>query len=657
VKPAARINHLLFFYGALFLANLLFCGWLTALSVVLLAFLLNGLVKKWIWDRFPLFGENTLESLFFGVILGLGFFSLVWTGVAFFAAGLTRLLLIILFLLVLLAIPTGNKNKKPAPPRDEGGITPAKVFPLILILLLIVYFPFKNLGKETPAGYAYRAYFGDYLKHFSITNVLTYRSLPPENPYFEGARLHYYWMSYTLPSCLLTINDQVDKAVLGFAVTINLLLLGALFILICSSFRKVKKSIVFAYFFTLAPVLFLSYEGFYLICGRIPDFNPLHFMKLAGGYNVDGLTRWLWQTPQIDTLLRTLLYTPQAALSLAFFLLYLAVRRENGCPVFLPPFLLCASIFSNILVGTAFIVFYGFDLIYLAFRSWRTGSLRRSLFLRVACTAAFLAACLGLLSGLGILQSAGSKFKFLPLPPSSLPSYLFLNLGMLLVLGLLGGLMTWKREPYFPAALVILVIICNLQIEGFSSDISLKLSLVLMIVLTLAAVELFKILEGKRLVWLCGILLVSFLPGGVTALMDEYNSADITNKQFTFCLPKEERALLQWARKSLPADAVVQDYPPARQFDTSLIPTFMARQAYVGDQINGRLFFIDADAYYARINDLKRIFANLPASENELKKAGITHVWWGAAEQKAFGYIPELKILKKTQNTYLFEIK
>jgi hypothetical protein len=655
VKSTAKIGQLLFFYAVLFLANLLFCGWLTAVSMALLVALLNALVKKWIWNRFLFFRENSLESLFFGTILGLGFFSLFWTGVALFVTGSIRLVLIILVLLLFLAIPT--QRQKAALVREERAVTTRQALLLALILLLITYFPLINLGKETPAGSAYRAYFADYLKHFAITNALTYRTVPPENPFFKGSKLHYYWIPYALPSTLLTVDHDVEKAVLGFAVTINWLLLSALFMLIHSSWKKEKGSLVFIHFFTLAPVLFLSFEGLYLVGRKFTTFNPFHFLKLATGYNVDGLTRWWWHTPQIDTLLRTLLYTPQAALSLSFFLVYLFLRRKEGCPAFLPPFLLCASLICNILVGSAFLVFYGFDFLYFAFRQGIGQGRGRLFWSRLVHSAAFLAACLGLLFGLGILQKAGGKFSLLHLPLAALPPYLLLNLGLLLILGLLGALLTWKKEPYLPAGLVIGGIICTLQIEGFPSDISLKMSLVLAILLTLAAVELFTHLQSKRLLWLCGLLVVLCLPGAFTALIDEFNSADIHNKRFTFYLPREEKLLLRWARQSLPADAVVQDYPPARQFDSSLIPTFMARQTYVGDSINGRLFFIDAAAYQARIDQLKRVFANLPASENELKEAGVTHLFWGLVEERTFGYIPKLKIVKRLQNTYLFEIQ
>jgi hypothetical protein len=655
MRLEGRLYSQLFFYATLFLANVLFCGWLTALSIVLLMGLLNLLVKKWIWNRFPLFGEDSLESLFFGSILGLGLFPLVWTLFALLTKGPTRLVLTIVGLLILLAVPINAK--RPASSPEDRSVRPGQILPLVLMTLLLVYFPFKNLGKETESGFAYRAYFGDFLKHCSIINTITYRSIPPENPYFKGTRLRYYWMSYALPSGLLIINNQVEKSTLGFAVTVNLFLLGALFLLIFSSFKKEKRALVLAYFFTLAPVIFLSFEGVYLIGRRISDFNPWHFLRLTAGYNVDGLTRWWWQTPQIDTLLRTLVYTPQAALSLCFFVLYLVLRHRGKSPPFLPLFLLSASLYCNILVGSAFAVFFGFDLIYFVFEQSRTPGFRALLLSRLGYSAVFLTGCLGLLFALGILQTGGNKFILLHLPLKVVPPYLLLNLGVLLVLGFLGALVTWKKEPYLPALLAIGAIMCTFQIQGFPSDISLKLSLVLTIVLTLAAVELFKVLESRRLAWLGVLLLIACLPAGVTSLIDEFNSSDISNKRFTFYLPKEERALLEWARKSLPLDAVVQDYPPARQFDCSIVPTFMARQTYIGDSINGRLFLIPEAAYKTRLDSLKRVFSELPASESELKIAGITHLFWGLAEQKAFGIIPQLKVVRKLQDTYLFEIR
>jgi hypothetical protein len=648
-----RLPYLLCFFLSLFICLTLLTGLITAFYTIFMMVLLNALVDKYIWSRFPGILDSVLEKLFFGSLLGLGFLSLIWTFFALFLTGRFRALFLSLFLLILAGFPIKKKPMRPFPNAPSFHFW--HFLPLVLILLVLIYFPFHNLGKETPSGFAYRAYAADILKHFSITNAITNHKVPPENPYFKGAVLHYYWMPYALPSLIMTVNGDTQKAVLAFSITIDFLLLGAIFILIFSTFKN--KNIVSAYFLTLAPILFLSFEGFYLLFFKLHFFRLQNFLPLTTGYNIDGLTRWLWNTPQIDTLLRTVIYTPQAASSLGFFVFYLHLRKKTDVPPFLSPLLLIFSLFSNLLVGSAFAIYYGCHFLYQAIVTWKKRSplkpIRRQLFLTIL----FLAAAIIILVGLGIIIPSGNKFVVQPLSFTALPPFLFLNLGMLLVIGLAAGLLAVKKEPYFIASLAILIIISTVRIQGFASDISLKLSLPLAILLTLATAEWLQRLPRKIRRWTALSCFVLCFPGIFSTAIDIYNSADITNRQFTVYLPRAEMLMLRWARQTLPQDSVVQDYPAARQGDSSNIPTFMARQTYAGDVINGRLFFIADEAYYRRMEGLNTILADLPARQSDLKKAGIDYLFWGEKEQKAFNYIPKMNVTKRIQNIYLFEIQ
>ena len=648
-----RLPSLLCFFLSLFICLMLLTGPGTAFCTIFMMVLLNALVDKYIWVRFPEILDNILEKLFFGSLLGLGFLSLIWSFFALFLTGRLRALFLGLFLLILAGFPIKKKPLRPF--TNSPSFHFWHFLPLVLILLILIYVPFHNLGKETPSGFAYRAYAADILKHFSITNAITNHKVPPENPYFKGAVLHYYWMPYALPSLIMTVNGDTQKAVLAFSITIDFLLLGAIFILIFSTFKN--TNIVSAYFLTLAPILFLSFEGFYLLFFKLHFFKLQNFLQVTTGYNVDGLTRWWWNTPQIDTLLRTLIYTPQAASSLAFFILYLHLRKKTDSPPFLSPLLLIFSLFSNLLVGSAFAIYYGCHFLYQAIMTWKIKSPLKPIGRQLVLTILFLAAALILLVSLGVIIPSGNKFVVQPLSFTALQPFLFLNLGMLLVIGLAAGFLAVKKEPYFIASLAILIIISTVRIQGFASDISLKLSLPLAILLTLATAEWLQRLPGKIRHWAALSCFVLCFPGIFSSAIDIFNSADITNRQFTVYLPRAEMLMLRWARQRLPQDSVVQDYPAARQGDSSNIPTFMARQTYAGDVINGRLFFIADDAYYRRMEDLKTILADLPTRQGDLKRAGIDYLFWGENEQKTFNYIPKMKAAKRIQNIYLFEIQ
>jgi len=352
-----------------------------------------------------------------------------------------------------------------------------------------------------------------------------------------------------------------------------------------------------------------------------------------------------------------MIYTPQAASSLGFFVCYLHLRKKTDSPLFLPPLLLIFSLFSNVLVGSGFAIFYGFHLFYRAIITWKKRLPLKPIRQQFFLTILFLTAAVIILIVLGVVTMSGNTFVFQPLSFRALQPFLFLNLGMLLVIGLAAGLLAVKKEPYLIASLAILVIISTIRFRGFSSDVSLKLSLPLAVILTLATAEWLQRLPGKIRTWTALSVFVLCLPGIFSSAIDVFNSADITNRQFTAYLPRADMLMLKWARRALPQDSVVQDYPAARQADSSNIPTFMARQTYVGDELSGRLFLISDEAYYRRLEDLKTILADLPARQSDLKKAGVDFLFWGENEQKAFRYVPKMKVTKRIQNIYLFEVQ
>ena len=103
-------------------------------------------------------------------------------------------------------------------------------------------------------------------------------------------------------------------------------------------------------FLAVPLVLAPSLEGAYLWAGRA-RFSFAAFFADGRAYNIDGLTRWLWNLPQIDTLLRSLLYTPQHLLSLAFVLLFLVFADEDPERPWLLSLLLALSLASSFFVG------------------------------------------------------------------------------------------------------------------------------------------------------------------------------------------------------------------------------------------------------------------------------------------------------------------
>ena len=77
----------------------------------------------------------------------------------------------------------------------------AAVALVLLAVTAIVGRPYSQVGRLLPEGRAYRAYFtADFVSNMSIVAEVSKGDVPPQNPYFRGDPLHYYWLMHLVPS-------------------------------------------------------------------------------------------------------------------------------------------------------------------------------------------------------------------------------------------------------------------------------------------------------------------------------------------------------------------------------------------------------------------------------------------------------------------------
>ena len=649
------------FYSLVFLNALLFTDPITAALVTALLVLISTMAAQIGWIR-RFDGEYPLVVR---ALFGLGLLQVLWTLWALVLHGRLRTAAVGASIVLLIV---ARRRLRQAKSQADRGPEPAPVAALALLAILLAaltYFPFRNLGRSTPAGIAYRAYFiADYSNHIALTQELTAHRVPPENPYFIGERFHYYWMPFSFPSLVHSLQGDVRRAVIGWAVTVNFLFLAALFILVRSALAASRWRGILAYAYSLTPLAAVSLEGFYLYAGTFALPSLSDFFVLGRAYNADGLTRWLWGLPQIDTLLRPLLYAPQHVLALAFFVVYLISRQHSQKPIPQALWILCLlfSFSSSLFIGAAFGLFFAADALYQLAHGWRQPEARKRGLRLAGVTGGAVIAALLLFIVLGILTMGGRTMLLRPVPLRLWLPYLGLNLGALLLTGLAGALSSLRRQPHFLALLLVLGAILTLRLQGFEGDLSLKFSAVAILILLAATLELFRN-PGRHRAWLAAALVPLFLPGLFTAALDTVNTADIANPTYTYYLPAEERLLLEWGRTHLPADAIVQNYPPARsagqEANLSIIPAFMGRRTLVGDELHSRIFLIPDGPYRRRLEQLRACLADLPRRRRELRRLGVDYLFWGAAEQEAFGYVPHLPVSHKVRlqkKAYLFRI-
>jgi hypothetical protein len=196
----------------------------------------------------------------------------------------------------------------------------------LLAAVVVTAWPLMHVGAKIPDGDAFRAYFNaDYFKHLGITGTLSQTGIPPLNPYLSGHTLHYYWFFYVLPAFWnrLFTSYPAEYMLIQFTFAGSLMFVTSLFAVSRQWIHSRKVLGVLLSVFLFAG----SYEGLYSIYHLRSKNLPLsRFTDL----NIDAITRWLWRTPQIDTMFRALLYAPQHLLVLTLMLMVLLYRKEEA---------------------------------------------------------------------------------------------------------------------------------------------------------------------------------------------------------------------------------------------------------------------------------------------------------------------------------------
>lgn len=636
----------IFFYAALLLGNVLFAGGKTAVILTLVLLASNTMLRA-LPGSFTESGSGVM-SLALRTLLSLGLFPFAWLlcravlGQA--AAPVLAALLAVGFLLQLKRKPPANNAAR----RDWRWILVA-----FLLVAALTWPPFSRIGATRDGEYAYRAYFSsDYLKHFSVVEALNQSGLPPANLYFQGETLHYYWLPYALPAFVAHFAGSAAKAMFAFSFSVNFLFLLLLLVMTAETCSRRRWIPYLSALLVVAP----SLEGFYLWAFRA-RFSFSSYFRIGRDINIDGLTRWFWQLPEIDTLLRTLLFTPQHLLSLAFLLLFLyTLSRERARPWALS-FCLAASLAASFFIGGILLLSWGLyalvrEGVALA-RGRRTFGGILAVLVRQFALPGFV---LGLSLALKMIAFTGSGIVFKPAAPGEAMILLGLNLGLLTVAGLAGLLAGRFRGRGFHALLlaVSLAFILAVRIENFESDISLKVGLIVILVLALLACRLADTPRAGKLALPAALLII--LPGLWTLTLDIRNSADIGNRRFTSVISFEEMRMLDWVRKNIPAGRTVQNFPEARPWNLSAIPAFSGRQMVVGDRMHGQIFQVRPELYQQRLGDLRRALAGLPATQDDLRRLGVDYLFWGEAERSYFKFKPGLPVRKRLGSTVLYSL-
>ncbi len=637
----------LLFYACLAAGCWLYGGFKAAAVLIALVLICNRILRL-AGEALGLNGSPVL-SLTVRSLLSLGLFPFAWL-----ACRLLPGAWLIPALGVVLAVGLAFSLRRRAVDGESSKTDLAGILFILLVVVAATRLPFSRIGYPLDGKYAYRAYFSsDYLKHFSVVESLNNGPMPPANLYFAGEALHYYWLPYAVPAVVARVAGSTPKAMYAFSFTVNFLFL----ILLFEACRRISKKRRWMPFLAVPLVLAPSLEGLYQWATRA-RFSFAAFFAEGRAFNIDGLTRWLWDLPQIDTLLRSLLFTPQHLLSLAFVLLFLVFADEERERPWLLSLFLALSLAASFFVGGILLLSRSGHVLA------REGArlIRRDLapfeFLR-GLMAHFLLPLfvLAMSVALRMISSGGSGILIKALGPRQVFVLLGLNLGMLVVSGGWGLLASRFRSRAFVTILlgISLALLLAVRIAGFESDVSLKAGLVVILALALLTCRLGELPASGRFAVPLALLII--VPGSLTAILDIRNSSDVRNARFTSYVGGEEMRMLEWIKRNVPEGKVVQNYPPARTWNLSAIPAFAGRPMAIGDRMHGQIFQVRPDLYERRLEALGLALNGLPTTADGLRRLGVDYLFWGEDESRFFKIDPgSLPVVHREGRTVLYAL-
>ena len=515
----------------------------------------------------------------------------------------------------------------------------ALLFLWLFTSLVIVALPFARVGAETPDGFAYRAYFNaDFFRNMAVAGSLAHNNIPPDNPYLGGYTLHYYWFFHLLDAFWRELfpGFRPDSLMVQFSLVAMLIFVSTFFVVLRRFTQNRKTSLLLLPIFAFGG----SYEGPYVIQWLRNRHQPwTEFVNL----NIDGILRWNWKAPQIDTLYRALLYAPQHLIALAIFLIALLIwnserlkeeplRCNTRRTIFY--FLIFATLGFSAFVGATLIAGAA---VVLGVRTLMNPRMKwKELILSGTLGLIFLFVYLRLFH----MFAPGSQE--LDLGPDKIISahflsYFVLNWGALLIFGIAGLFLRSKLAPnrilfIFLAGCFLMIYFVRIVLAG-SSDISLKVGHFANVILLLVAagfIDGFLTRFPQKVKWLIAVTVLLVAPAFVTWGMDAWNSADIKNRRFTTYLKQEDAEVCKWMQSNLPEKTVVLNYSPRYEdFMQDFIPAFAERSVFVGNRIFSRIFQVPETDVRDRTNVVSAFlrFTSTEQTHQVARKAGIQYVF------------------------------
>ena len=562
-----------------------------------------------------------LAPLAFGPLIGQAFGSLVLT-LLWVAGGRGPWLIVAAAVLVAAAaLPARRLAGRFRLPITTPGDVSALAL-LLLIVPVIVGFPFAHVGEITANGVDYRAYFtADYVWRRAVVIELAKGDVLPVNPYYAGDALHYYWMPHVLSAVQYRFADgwaTLDELLLIRSISIDAVLVTFLYGMV-RTFGVVPWPAAASVAFV---VLASSFEGSYVLFEYARIGAPLRDVT---NLNIDAISRWWFQGIPIDGLQRLLFYQPHHAVGygIGFIGLLAIARRErprDGVAFAIAGTCLGLSIAISSFAGGMLTVGAA---LYEGFAVVRTLDWRRALVHAIAA-AMPLAAGTAMTYGLRYVDTAGAVVA-IELNRMAVRGFWWVTLlsfGPVLLLSLAAIAALLKsgfarasadRIGIFGALLVSCVIFYFFVNVRDHQDVYVgwRVGHFMFMAATVVIGILFE--RVRRLGWIA-IAIVGLL-GLPTTAIDVYNTQDITNHgpapagRWTLRLTPDDRQVFDWIKHNTDATDVFQIDPVPRDPEYwAYVPAFAERRMVAGIPIS----MIPLAKYQEASNTIRQLYDEPP---------------------------------------------
>lgn len=548
------------------------------------------------------------------------------------------------------------------------------LFVWLLVALAIVAVPFARVGTETAQGYAYRAYFNaDFFRNMAVAGSLSHSGIPPDNPYLGGYTLHYYWFFHAVVAYWRELfpSYRPDFLMVQISLIAMLMFVATFFVVLRRWIYHQKTALLLLPIFAFGG----SYEGIYVLQWLKSRQMPwTQFVNL----NIDGILRWNWRAPQIDTIYRALLYAPQHLIALAIFLIALLMwnsERLKEVPLrcntrrLIFYFLIFATLGFSAFVGATLII--GAALILLIQTVRDPATKWKELLLSSFLGLIFLFIYLFVFE---MFQPGSQQFDFGPdkIILAHFPAFFVLNWGALLIVGLAGLFLRSSRFPNgilipFLAGCFLMIVFVRIMLAGFS-DISLKVghfSHVVLLLLAAGFIDSFLTRYPNRRKWLFASVFLLVAPALITWGMDAWNSSDVKSRRFTTYLNREDAEVTRWMQSNLPGKTVVLNYSSRYDdFMQDIIPAFAERSLFLGNRIFSRIFQVSEQDVRSRTQTVSSILRFTTPGETWrlAREAGIEYVFVSAVDAQEMSRLigklapPYFSLLMQEGKSGLFRV-